>query len=139
TRTVVWAGGVRGLPLAKACGFTTDARDRIWVDATLRSVDWPEIYAIGDGARSDYLELRPALAGSGQAAAGQGAAVARAILAEIRGNAPRPYYLSKRGVVTLVAHRDAVAHVGPWAPLRPVAPWLKQIAVLRHLRSLGGV
>lgn len=139
TRTVVWAGGVRGLPLAKASGFTTDARDRIWVNATLQSVDWPEIYAIGDSARSDYLERIPTLAGSGQAAAGQGAAVARAILAETRGEAPRPYHLPKRGVVTLVGHRDAVAHVGPWAPLQPVAPWLKQAAMLSHLRHLGGV
>ncbi len=139
TRTVVWAGGVRGLPLAKASGFTTDERGRIWVDATLQSIDWPEIYAIGDAARSDYLERLPELVGSGQAASGQGEAVAQAILAETRGETPRPYYPPKRGVVALVGHRDAVAHIGPWAPLQPVAPWLKQIAILQHLRSLGGV
>lgn len=139
TRTVVWAGGVRGLPLAKACGFTTDERDRIWVNACLQTLDWPDVYAIGDGARSDYLERLPALVGSGQAAAGQGRAVAHAILAETRGEVPRPYRLPGGGVVALLGYEQAAAHVGPWAPLRPIAPWLKQLAVLKHLRALGGV
>ncbi len=138
SRIVVWAGGLRGHPLAAAAGLDVDHKGRIVVDASLRAVCHPDVYAIGDGAYVPSLERRPDLASSGQAAVAQGKAAARAILAEISGARPAPYRPHSKGVVILLGHRQAIARVGPFAPLRRIAPWLKQAAQLEHLWDLGG-
>lgn len=49
-RTVVWAAGFRVPDLAREAGFAVDERDRMLVDAALRSMSHPEVYAIGDAA-----------------------------------------------------------------------------------------
>lgn len=135
----VWTGGIRGNSLVAGSTLAMDEQDRIWVDAQLRAANQPEIYAVGDGARSRTLDHHPELGSSGQAAVDQGQAVARAILAEIEGRKPRPYRPRSRGTVVLLGHREAIARIGPWAPLRPVAPWLKQVPLIEHLWRLGGL
>ena len=136
--TVVWTGGVRGNPLAATVGLPVDQKDRLQVDGYLRVVGHPDIYAIGDGARCEALERRPELVNSAQAAADQGQSAARSILAEIRRSRDDGYRPRQRGVVVLVGNRVAVAHVGPFAPLRSAALWLKQAPMIEHLWHLGG-
>jgi NADH dehydrogenase FAD-containing subunit len=46
----LWTAGTKGLPLAAQAGLTVDARGRIVVDAALRSVSHPDVYAVGDAA-----------------------------------------------------------------------------------------
>lgn len=46
----IWSGGLRSADLAKRAGLATDAQDRIWVDANLRSISHSHIFAIGDAA-----------------------------------------------------------------------------------------
>jgi NADH dehydrogenase FAD-containing subunit len=46
----VWAGSFRALPLAREAGLSVNARGQILVDAALRSLSHPEIYAAGDAA-----------------------------------------------------------------------------------------
>ncbi|MGW8378132.1 FAD-dependent oxidoreductase [Streptomyces sp. ODS28] len=63
--TVVWAAGFRVPELARTAGFAVDGHGRMVVDAALRSVSHPEVYAIGDAAaarRPDGQELRMACA-----------------------------------------------------------------------------
>jgi NADH:ubiquinone reductase (H+-translocating) len=47
---VLWTGGVRVSPLAATAGLEVDDHGRILVDASLRSVSHPEVYAVGDAA-----------------------------------------------------------------------------------------
>lgn len=49
----VWAAGFRAPTLARDSGLPVDDRDRLHVDATLRSREHPEIVAIGDAALPD--------------------------------------------------------------------------------------
>jgi NADH dehydrogenase FAD-containing subunit len=46
----LWTAGTKGLPLANEAGLTVDGRGRIVVDAALRSVSHPDVYAVGDAA-----------------------------------------------------------------------------------------
>ena len=46
----LWTSGFEGLPLAAEAGIATNERGRILVDPYLRSVTYPEIYAVGDAA-----------------------------------------------------------------------------------------
>lgn len=140
TRTLVWTGGVRGTALAASLGLPTDDKGHIHVDASLRVRGWPDVYAIGDGARCPALDQRPELVNSGQSAVAQGRFVARAIQAETHGKAVPVYVASSRGAAVLLGYRRAVARLGPWTP--PVhrgARWVKQLPTLEHLWRIGGV
>jgi NADH dehydrogenase len=46
----VWSGGLRAAPVAEDAGLSTDPQGRIWVDANLRSVSHPHVFAVGDAA-----------------------------------------------------------------------------------------
>lgn len=46
----VWAGSMRALPLAREAGLAVNERGQILVDANLRSITAPSIYAAGDAA-----------------------------------------------------------------------------------------
>jgi len=47
----VWSGGLRAAPIASQAGLATDPHGRIQVDACLRSISHPQIFAVGDAAR----------------------------------------------------------------------------------------
>ncbi len=48
----IWAGGFRGLPIAREAGLRVNAHDRILTDTTLRALSHPNIWAVGDSASS---------------------------------------------------------------------------------------
>ncbi|MER6911030.1 FAD-dependent oxidoreductase [Streptomyces sp. NPDC000594] len=88
---VVWAAGmVPNTALAASAGLTLDPHtSRVAVDATLRSLSHPDIYAVGDAAAAHSGpagEIRMGCAG----ALPTGSHAASAILAEGRGHQPPP-------------------------------------------------
>lgn len=46
----LWAGGFKALPLAQQSGLTVNENRQILVDPMLRSLSYPNIYAVGDSA-----------------------------------------------------------------------------------------
>jgi NADH dehydrogenase FAD-containing subunit len=59
----VWAGGFRAPSLARESGLEVSERGRIVVDARLRSVSHPDVYAIGDAADPRFDAGAPIRAG----------------------------------------------------------------------------
>jgi NADH dehydrogenase len=51
---VVWAAGVKAAPFLAKLGIATNALNQVKVDARLRSVDDPDIYALGDCAAVEW-------------------------------------------------------------------------------------
>ena len=51
---VVWAAGVKAASFLSAMGIATNAMHQVKVDARLRSVDDPDIYALGDCAAVEW-------------------------------------------------------------------------------------
>lgn len=81
---VVWCGGMRAASLARDSGLDVDAKGRAFVDASLRAA--PGVYVAGDAAHLAGGALRMSCA----AAMPQGAHVAAAVAADLRGEDPPP-------------------------------------------------
>ncbi len=82
--TVVWAAGVRASPAARWLGLEQDRAGRVAVAPDLRAPGHEDIYVIGDTAAARNPDGTPQ-PGIAPAAKQQGAYVARAIKARIRG------------------------------------------------------
>ncbi|MBA0051655.1 oxidoreductase [Streptomyces sp. AJS327] len=90
--TVVWTAGFRAPDLARAAGFAVDVHGRLAVDATLRSLSHPEVFAAGDAAAATGPDGAPCRM-SCQTGLPMGAYVARAVAATVTGRVPPPLRL----------------------------------------------
>jgi NADH dehydrogenase len=108
--TIVLAAGIVPSPAAAAIPVAHDGRGRIAVDATMRSVSHPEIWALGDCAAIPAPDGRPypALA---QHAVREGRLVARNVAAALHGRAPEPFVFRSLGTMAALGHSRAVAQV----------------------------
>lgn len=94
TDVVVWAASMTpNTELARAAGIATDAGGRVEVDAVLRSVSHPDVYAVGDSA-AGHSATAGALRMGCAAALPTGSQAATAIIAELRGEEPKPLHFS---------------------------------------------
>ena len=103
---VLWTSGVRVSPLAAAAGLEVDERGRIVVDATLRSVSHPEVYAVGDAAaiRQAYGVMH----GTCQSGMPTGVHAAASIVRELRGKQPKPFRFGYYHTPVSLGRHDAV-------------------------------
>ncbi len=88
--TIVWAGGIRAPQLIAEAGLPVDRNGRVYVDRYLRVRDQAAIFALGDCAIVPSPQGPPVLATASYAMR-QGEHLARTLLDEIEGRAPRPY------------------------------------------------
>jgi NADH dehydrogenase len=108
---LLWAGGFRGLSLARQAGLAVNERDQILVEPTLRSISQPAIYAVGDAARPLEepgvplrMGLLPALT--------MGAQAADNLVAEIKGKEQKPLRFAYYGQGIAMGPNDAVGFAG---------------------------
>ena len=137
--TVVWCAGVAPSPLAEASGLPT-TKGKITVQSDLSVTGYPGIFAAGDSASVPDLTSEPDSNGehrpcppTAQHAMRQGRALARNVVADLRGQPRRPYRHRDLGLVVDLGGADAVA-----SPLGvPLHGWLAK-AVTRgyHLYAL---
>ena len=103
--TIVWAAGVKASPAARWLGVSGDRAGRVPVGPDLRPPDHDDIYVIGDTA---VVRDKP-VPGIAPVAKQQGAYVARAIEARVRGkNAPPPFVYRDRGLLATIGRKAAV-------------------------------
>lgn len=103
---VLWTSGVRVSPLAAAAGLEVDEHGRIITDATLRSVSYPEVYAVGDAAliRQAYGFMH----GTCQSGMPTGVHAAVSIARELRGKQPKPFRFGYYHIPVSLGRHDAV-------------------------------
>ena len=103
---VLWTSGVRVSPLAAVAGLATDERGRIVVDAALRSVSHPEVYAVGDAGaiRQAYGVMH----GTCQSGMPTGVHAAASIVRELRGKQPKPFRFGYYHTPVSLGRHDAV-------------------------------
>ncbi|WP_030559909.1 NAD(P)/FAD-dependent oxidoreductase [Streptomyces aureocirculatus] len=104
---VVWATGFRAPEPARAAGFATDENGRMLVDATLRSVSHPEVYAVGDAAAGMSVSGTPSRM-SCQAALPMGRGVADVVAARLTGREPGPVRIGYVFTNISLGRRDGV-------------------------------
>ncbi|WP_158891370.1 NAD(P)/FAD-dependent oxidoreductase [Amycolatopsis anabasis] len=106
--TVVWTTGFRVPPVAREAGFAVDARGRMIVDETLRSVSHPEVYGVGDAAAARLpgggQELRMACA-TGLPAAVRAAG---ALADRLAGREPKPLRFRYLNQCVSLGRRDGL-------------------------------
>jgi NADH dehydrogenase len=112
-RTVVWAAGVRAVPLAgtlaKAAGAETDRAGRIAVDPELTIPGHPEITVIGDVAKVAGPDGKP-LPGLATVAIQQAAHVAKTI--RRGGEGPgKPFRYLDKGALAVIGRGRAICEI----------------------------
>ncbi len=106
---VVWAAGVKGNPLAEACGLPVTKKATVPVDAFLRSPDDSSTFVVGDMAQVESDgEPVPMVA---QGAIQGGRHAAENILREIRGEPLEPFSYRDLGYMAAVGRTRAVVEL----------------------------
>lgn len=130
---VVWAAGVRGNPLAEACGLPVTKKGTVRVDEFLRADGTRRIYMAGDLAAVEADgEPVPMVA---PAAIQEGAHAAKNILREERGDPLEPFSYRDRGSMAVIGRGRAVVDVKGRTLTGPVA-WTAWALV--HIGQLVG-
>jgi NADH dehydrogenase len=109
-RTVLWAAGVAGSPLARTLGVPLDRAGRVLVTPELTIAGSDEVYVIGDLA---HIEEDGALVpGVAPAAIQQGERAARNILATLEGRPRQPFHYVDKGMLATIGRGAAVGKIG---------------------------
>lgn len=114
-RTVLWAAGVQGSPLAaelaQAVGCALDRAGRILVQPDFSLPGHPEIFVIGDLAHYEQQD-GSLLPGVAPAAIQAGRYVARVIIARLQGKPPPVFHYRNLGSLATIGRSRAVADLG---------------------------
>jgi NADH:ubiquinone reductase (H+-translocating) len=134
--TMVWATGVKGVPLAETVGVELEKGHRIPVTRTLKIKGYHGAYAIGDIAHlldpetdQPYPQVIPV-------AQQQGSLLAENILREMRGEAPKHFEYFDKGLMATIGRRRAVAWPFYKVELTGFLAWITWLAL--HLLWLMG-
>jgi NADH:ubiquinone reductase (H+-translocating) len=132
-RTVLWAAGVAGSPLAGTLGVPLDRAGRVMVEPELTIPGRDDVYVIGDLA---HIEENGALVpGVAPAAMQQGRHAARNILAALEGRPRQPFHYVDKGMLATIGRGAAVARIGRFKSTGYLA-WLLWLFV--HILFLIG-
>jgi NADH dehydrogenase len=110
-RTVLWAAGVKAVPLIATLGVPMDRAGRVTVKDDLTLPEHPDIFVVGDAAAATSRG-RP-VPGVSPAAKQMGRRAARNILARIKGEPLRPFVYIDYGSLATIGRKSAVALLGP--------------------------
>ncbi|MCI0352368.1 MAG: NAD(P)/FAD-dependent oxidoreductase [Acidobacteriales bacterium] len=130
--TIVLAAGVVPSAVARAIPVVHDQRGRIAVEATMRSVSHPQLWAVGDCAAIPGPDGRPypALA---QHAIREARHLARNIRAAIDGRVPSSFMFRTLGTMASLGHTRAVARVFGVQLTGFLAWWLRRTYYLLQM------
>ena len=132
-RTVVWAAGVQGSPLARTLGAPLDRAGRVKVEPDLTVPGRPEIFVIGDlAALEQDGQLVPGVA---PAAMQMGRHAGENLLRALRGEPLRPFRYHDKGSLATIGRSRAVAAFGAFK-LTGFVAWVAWLAI--HIFFLIG-
>ncbi len=110
-RTVLWAAGVRAVPLDHPAGFEFDRLGRIVVNEQLSFDVHPNVFVAGDQARFDHATGAP-LPGTAPVAMQQGRYVAETIRRDVAGEPREAFRFVDRGQMATIGRSRAVVELG---------------------------
>jgi NADH dehydrogenase len=110
-RTVLWAAGVSGSPLAQTLGVPLDRAGRVLVEKDLCVPGHPEAYVVGDLASlaGDDGQTLPGLA---PVAIQQGEHAADNIAGTVEQRARQPFHYRDKGIMATVGRASGIAQTG---------------------------
>ncbi len=110
TRCVIWGGGLKAAPVAAAAGLPQGKGGRIDVNPDFTVAGFPGVLVIGDIANIPAKDgaMHPQL---GSVALQSGGAAAKTILADLKGETPKPFSYRDKGTMAMIGRGAAVAQV----------------------------
>jgi NADH dehydrogenase FAD-containing subunit len=102
----LWTSGTKGLPIPAEAGIGVDDRGRIVVDAYLRSVSHPDVYAVGDAAA--VPQKFGVLHGTCQGGIPTALSAADSLAATLRGRRPKAFRFGYIHQPVSIGRGDAV-------------------------------
>ncbi len=131
SRTVIWTAGVKGPSFLRNWGLKLSRSDRILVNRTLQTHDFPDVYAIGDVAQVEG-EFIPQVA---PAAIQMGIHTAKNILAQINGHKLTDFEYKDKGSMTILGRNKAIVRTKR-LKMKGFPAWIAWLAL--HLIKLVG-
>jgi NADH dehydrogenase len=110
--TVLWAAGVRAVPLGATLGLEVDRQGRLRVESDCSLPGHPELFCIGDAAAFVPEGETQALPGVSPVAMQEGRFVARQIARTIEGAPREVFRYVDKGVMATIGRSRAVARIG---------------------------
>ncbi|UCD56116.1 MAG: FAD-dependent oxidoreductase, partial [Candidatus Hydrogenedentota bacterium] len=126
TGTVIWCGGLRGLPVYESIGAPLDKKGRLRVNPYLHLPQYRNIFAMGDAINTEAFAMP--VPRSGQAAYQQAKVIANNILSSESGKPLRRFTYSEVGEVMPVGGRRAIARILR-VPLEGNPAWILEKAI----------
>lgn len=134
THTVLWAAGVKAAPVVATLGAPQDRAGRVLVMPDLSIPEHPNVFVVGDAAA--FLHQGGALLpGTAPVAMQQGAAAARAIIADLAGRPRTPFHYQHKGNLATIGRAAGVADFGR-VRLRGFLAWIAWLFI--HIYFLIG-
>lgn len=136
-RTLIWTCGVQGNSFAVSTGLTQGKRSRLQVNDYMQTVDYENVYAVGDNA---YYEIDgkpiPQIV---ETAIQTGRCAAYNIAADIRKTEKQKFVLNTHGFMVSIGSRYCVAEL-MGVPLSGfIAMAMKHLVNLHYLWGVGGL
>lgn len=139
TKTMIWTGGVRGNILLEEAGFSCD-RGRAYIDELLRSVDYENVFIIGDCSFLVDKTTGRAFAPTAQLAIQQAQHLVKNLERLFSGQEQKVFRFDNKGVVASIGQKDAVGIVfGKYRLKGKSAVLMKKLINTRYLFILGGL
>lgn len=134
TATVIWAAGLEAAIPNSSEELFKATKGKLRVSLTLQSLNYPNVYAIGDAAYVEKLD-KP-LSGVAPVALQQGVAVARNLTRQLRGQKLKPFRYFNKGRLAVIGCYSGVGLIGKWK-LTGFLAWIMWLGV--HLVYLPGL
>lgn len=110
---ILWAAGVRGVPIAATLGAKLDRRGCVHVGPDCTIAGHPEVFVVGDLAVCAHHKTGQPLAQVANVAAQQGRYFARTLRGDVRGKARQPFHYFNKGNMAAIGVGRAICDVGP--------------------------
>lgn len=136
TNTLIWTCGVQGSEFGASLGLTMGKRGRVQVNEYMQSMDYKNVYLIGDNAY--FEESGKPLPQIVETAIQTGAAAAYNIAADILGKDKKPFKSNYHGVMVSIGSREAVSNVMNVETSGFAAMGIKHMVNLHYLWGIGG-
>lgn len=131
THTVIWTAGVMGCSFGSHLGLTMGKKGRVQVNAYMQSIDYENVYLIGDNA---YFEEDNRPVPQIVEAAHQTAETAvHNIHADVTGKEKEKFKSNIRGFMVSIGSRYGVANIGAKKPVA-LSGWLAML--MKHLINM---
>lgn len=139
TNTMIWTGGVRGIPMVAEAGFETEPRGRAKVDDYLRAVGHEDVWIIGDACFVLSPEGRP-YPPTAQISTQMGTTAAENIYASMKHLKKEKFEPVLLGAIASLGRKEAIGKLGPKIKAKGwLAYRVKDASKLRYLAAIGAL